>query len=146
MSCLFFIDQAAAQDLSMTPEEADAASQSAYEVGDYEAAERHALEACESGMPAACARVGFLYEWQLVGEHAGTRAAYQLAAPYYQAACDGMHIESCWWLGGFFFGGVGVDQDYQQAERFFSRACQAGHEQACAGLAATRRRLSEQWQ
>lgn len=138
-----------AQDV-MSPEEAAEASRVAYDDGDYRLAGRLALEACDGGSAVGCARYAYLVEWQYVyhpgASGTGATNAMRAAGPFYQRACEGGYVEAhaCEIAGSFYSNGLFRELDLGLAERYYGIACDAGYENACAGLAAVQRRIAEQ--
>ncbi|MEM9290091.1 MAG: caspase family protein [Acidobacteriota bacterium] len=66
--------------------------------------------------------------------HQARRDNLESANAFLYRACSLGDLTGCTYLGLHFYRGLGVEQDYVEAARFFGEACEAGGAVACASL------------
>jgi len=95
--------------------------------GDHPRAHMLFKSACGDGVPAGCVELGL--------SHLDERSGYlspRKARAAFKKGCDAKSARGCFELAGLFAEGEGGPRDQAQAVRLYYRACQAGHEAACA--------------
>ncbi len=128
---------ALAQDDTDTPSETAAATPDAAAVGavaarrgNYELARTKFTEACAGSDLVACVDLGHLYRQGLGGEQ-----DYEAAFALFRKACEGRVATACHTLAYHHFQGQGLPAvDHARARQYYTRACDLGDSEACAGL------------
>lgn len=128
---------ALAQDGTDTPAATAAATPDAAAVGavaarrgNYDLARTKFAEACEAGDLVACVDLGHLHRQGLGGDQ-----DYEAAFALFREACEGRIATACHTLAYHHFEGRGLPEvDHERARQYYTRACDLGDSEACAGL------------
>ena len=94
---------------------------------------QEAIEGCESGAAAACARAAKAHRR---AETVPQNLARAVTA--YERACEGRDAEACWELGEMYLKGYEIDQDLLRALAYQDTACFHGLQVACTEVEFTR--------
>lgn len=99
----------------------------AYNLTDYQKAEKYFKKACDLDNKLACSKLASMYE---DGIH--IKQNFNLAIKYYKRACDLKEASSCFLLGEFYeYDGNGLDKDYEKSLKYYKRACDLGNNLGC---------------
>ena len=86
-------------------------------------------KACDSGIAAACNKLGLIY---YAGR--GVEQSDQKALELYKKACDGSDFRGCVFLGFMYHNGLGVKSNTLKAAEFYAKACNGADMIGCQNL------------